>query len=315
MNSKKRLGKGLEDVSHLFLSTPAAAPALNRMNLPPRKFGEAVNLKTRTWLVLSLVPRLPSAFFTANLAVELARCGRQVLLIETAPLPSLDKVFGTVQIQPSLNDLLEQPQKQIVVDGPMGIKVLSFRLRPDELQGFAAEEQEILAQILRREEEKAEQILIHAVYEENPSFEKLASLGQGVILSAELNADTILQTYQACKYLYRVAPDLRIGLLAFGKEDRETLTVCMDKLSDASERFLGKALEWYGIIPEEPLIDRSLTAKVPLALLDRTSKASEGFAIAVQNLQQEKGPISDPPLAPYSFVDRLQRPADIVEEP
>ena len=76
MNPKKRLGKGIEDISHLFLSGSTAVPAFNRMTAPARKFGQPVNLKTKVWLTLSLVPRLPSAFFTANLAVELARCGR-----------------------------------------------------------------------------------------------------------------------------------------------------------------------------------------------------------------------------------------------
>ncbi|MBI3597450.1 MAG: hypothetical protein HY203_09885 [Nitrospirae bacterium] len=313
MDSKKRLGKGLDDISHLFLSGSAATPAFNRMNPPARKFGQAVNLRTKVWLTLSLVPRLPSAFFTANLAVELARCGRQVLVIETAPLPALDKVFGTAQIQPSLNDLLEQSQKQIVLDGPMGMKILSFRLCPDELRGFALEEQQILFQILRQEEEKAEQILIHAVYEENPSFEKWVGLGQGVILSVDLNADTILQTYRVCKYLYRLQPGLRIGLLGFGKQDKEEWAACMNKLSDAVTRFLGKTLEWYGVIPEDPLIERSIAAKVPLALLDQTAQTSVGFSIAARNLQQETGMAPIRSAAATSFFDWLHRAADIVE--
>jgi flagellar biosynthesis protein FlhG len=313
MNSKKRSGKGVEDISHLFLSGSVAAPAFNRMSPPARKFGEAVNLRTRVWLTLGLVPRLPSAFFTANLAVEMARCGRQVLVIETSPLPALDKVFGIAQIQPSLNDLLEQSQKQIVLDGPMGMKILSFRLCPEELRGFALEEQQILSQILRQEEEKAEQILIHAAYEENPSFEKWANLGQGVILSVNLNAETVLQTYQVVKYLYHLNPGLRIGVLGFGRQNKEGWAACMNKLSEAVTRFLGKTLEWYGVIPEDPLIDRSIAAKVPLALLDHTAQASVGFSMAVRNLQQEKGMASIRSAAARSFLDGLHRTAGLVE--
>jgi len=313
MNSKKRLGKGVEDISHLFLSGSTSTPSFNRMGPSVRKIEPAVNLKTKVWLTLSLVPRLPSAFFTANLAVELARCGRQVLVIETAPSPSLDKVFGTAQIQPSLNDLLEQPQKQIVLDGPMGMKILSFRLCPEEFQGFALEEQQILSEILRQEEGKAELILIHAVYEESPSFEKWVGLGQGVILSVDLNADMVLQTYRVCKYLYHLHPGLRVGLLGFGKQDKEEWTACMNKLSDAVTRFLGKTLEWYGGIPDDPRIDRSIAAKVPLSLLDQTAQTSVGFSIAAQNLQRDAGmtPIQSP--AAYSFFNGLKGAADVVE--
>jgi flagellar biosynthesis protein FlhG len=313
MSSKKRLGKGLDDISHLFLSGSTATPTYNRMSPPARRFGQPVNLRTKVWLTLSLVPRLPSAFFTANLAVELARSGRQVLVIETAPSPALDKVFGIAQIQPSLNDLLEQPQKQIVLDGPMGMKILSFRLCPDELRGFALEEQQILSQILRQEEEKAEQILIHAVYEESPSFEKWVGLGQGVILSVDLNADMVLQTYRVCKYLYHLHPGLRVGLLGFGKQEKEEWAACMNKLSDAVTRFLGKTLEWYGGIPEDPRIDRSIAAKVPLVLLDQTAQTSVGFSIAAQNLQQETGVTPIQSTAAYSFFNGLKGTADIAE--
>jgi hypothetical protein len=195
----------------------------------------------------------------------------------------------------------------------MGMKILSFRLCPDELRGFPLEEQQILSQILRQEEEKAEQILIHAVYEESPSFENWVGLGQGVILSVDLNADMVLQTYRVCKYLYNLHPGLRVGLLGFGKPDKEESVACMNKLKDAVTRFLGKTLEWYGGIPEDPRIDRSIAAKVPLALLDQTAQTSVGFSIAAQNLQQGTGMTPIRTTAAPSFINGLKGPADIVE--
>jgi MinD-like ATPase involved in chromosome partitioning or flagellar assembly len=312
MSSKKRLGKSLEDISHLFLSGVSSAPSLDRVQPSVQKQAEGSTFETRVWLTLSLVPRLPSAFFTANLGVELARAGKRVLAIETAPVPSLDEVLGTVQIHPSLNDLLEQPQKQITVEGPLGMKLLSFQLRSEELQGFATEEQEILSQVLRKEEEDAELILIHAVYEENSAFQRWVSLVQGVVLTVDLNSETLLQTYQACKYLYQLHPDLRIGLMVFGHRDKDTAAAGMKRLSDAVLQFLGKSLEWYGIIPDDPLIGRSLTAKVPLTILDQTSKAASGFSSAARNLLVGTEGDSNRSGSGYSFFGRLQRTADMV---
>lgn len=88
----------------------------------------------------------------------------------------------------------------------------------------------------------------------------------------------------------------------------------MNKLSEAVTRFLGKTLEWFGMIPEDPLIDRSIAAKVPLALLDHTAQASVGFSAAARNLQPEKGMASIRPGVAYSFFDGLRRTADLVEE-
>lgn len=314
MNSPKRLGKGLEDISHLFLSNPPTPPSLNRPDSTPQKHVEGSKSRTRVWLAMSLVPRLPSAFFTANLSVELARADRRVLAIETAPLPSMDEVLGTVQIQPSLNDLLEQPEKQITVEGPVGMKVLSFQLHLDELQGFAAEEQEILSQVLRKEEESAELILVHASYEESHAFKRWVSMVQGAVLAVDLDSVGLLQTYQACKFLYHIHPDLRVGVIVFGKENRETAAAEMNKLSDGVGRFLGKSLEWYGVIPEDPLIERSLAAKVPLTILAQASKAASGFSTAARNLLLGNESNLGRGESAYSFFDSLRRTANRVGE-
>ncbi|MBI3995928.1 MAG: hypothetical protein HY349_08135 [Nitrospirae bacterium] len=311
MNSKKRLGKTLEDISHLFLSGSSSSPVRAHSSVQRRAEGPRPERTVR--LALSLVPRPPSAFFTANLVVELARAGRRILTIETAPLPSLDEVLGSVRIQPSLSDLLEQPEKQLTVEGPLGMKILSFQLRSEELQGFSVEEQEILSQVLRKEEEDAELVLIHAVYGENDMFQKWVGAVQGAVLTVDLNSETLLQTYQVCKHLYHLNPDLRIGLVVFGNQDRETAAAGMKRLSDAVVQFLGKTLEWYGIIPDDPLIERSLAAKVPLTILDQSSKTASGFSAAARNLLQgiERNPSCLS--SSGSFFGRLQRTADLVE--
>ena len=312
MNSKKRLGKGLEDISHLFLSGVPSPPSLGRVQPVIQKQSQGPAPDTQVWLTLSLVPRLPSAFFTANLGIELARAGKRVLAIETGAVPSMDEVLGTVQIHPSLNDLLEQPQKQIAVEGPLGMKLLSFQLRLEEIQGFATEEQEILLQVLRKEEEDAEWVLIHAVYEERSTFHRWVRLVHGVVLTVDLNSETLLQAYQTCKYLYQLQPDLRIGVMAFGDRDQEAASAGMKRLSDAVLQFLGKSLEGYGVIPDDPLIERSLTAKIPLTVLAQTSKAASGFSGAAKRLLLGIEGDSNRLGSAYSFFGRLQRTVDRV---
>jgi MinD-like ATPase involved in chromosome partitioning or flagellar assembly len=274
---------------------------------------EVLQPATRVWLALSLVPRLPSAFFTANLIVELARAGKRVLAVETSPVPSLDDVLGTAPIHPSLSDLLEQPQKNITIEGPLGVKLLSFQLRLEEIQGFADEEQEILSQVLCREEEAADLLLIHAVYEETGAFRRWVGMVQGVILTVDLNSATLLETYQVCKYLFQLHPDLRIGINVFGLRDRET-AAGMEKLNDAVGRFLGKSIEWHGMIPDDPLIERSMTAKVPLTVLAQSSKTASGFSAAAKHLLSGMEGRPNRTESADSFFGRLQPPADRVRE-
>jgi MinD-like ATPase involved in chromosome partitioning or flagellar assembly len=306
MSSNKRLGKGLEDISHLFLSGGSAS-SMGPVPPPTETSPRPPESRIRVWLSLSLVPQLPSAFFSANLGVELARAGRRVLAIETAALPSTEEVLGTVQIQPSLNELLEQPEKQLTVDGPMGMKILGFQLRFDELQEFAAEEQEILSQVLRKEEENAEMIWVHSDYLENDVLQRWVRLVQGVVLTVDLNSTSLIRSYQACKFLYHTRPDLRLGLVVFGKEDNEAAMESIKKLTEAASRFLGKSIEGYGTIPEDSLVERSLAARVPVTILAPTSRTASGFAGVARNLLQADQGRPESTDSFYSFFDRLHR--------
>jgi len=306
MSSNKRLGKGLEDISHLFLPG-GSSPTGDTVPRPSEKDSESPNSRARVWLSLSLVPRLPSAFFSANMGVELARTGLRMLAVETATLPSMDEVLGTVQIQPSLNALLDQPDKQLTVDGPMGMKILGFQLRFDELQSFVAEEREILSQVLRKEEENVEMIWIHSNYIENDTLQRWVKLVQGVVLTVDLDSTSLLRAYQACKYIYGVRPDLRLGIVVFGKEDHGRAAEGIKRLSEAVLKFLGKSIEWYGIIPDDSLVERSLAARVPLTILAPTSKAAAGFAGVTRLLLQAQEGRPDPSDTYYSFFERLHR--------
>jgi MinD-like ATPase involved in chromosome partitioning or flagellar assembly len=190
------------------------------------------------------------------------------------------------------------------------MKLLSFQLRLEELQGFAAEEQEILSQVLCREEEEAELLFIHAVYEENSAFQRWVGMVQGVVLTVDLDSGTLLQTYQVCKYLFQLHPDLRIGINVFGHRDRESAAAGMEKLSEAAGRFLGKSIEWFGMIPDDPFIERSITAKVPLTVLAQSSNTSSGFSTAAKRLLSGMEKRPNRPGSAHSFFGRLQRTAD-----
>ncbi|HSG05176.1 MAG TPA: hypothetical protein VLB09_02140, partial [Nitrospiria bacterium] len=63
--------------------------------------------------------------------------------------------------------------------------------------------------------------------------------------------------------------------------------VWMGKLVEAARHFLGKGLEWYGTIPRDPLIEKSLAAKVPVTLLDPAAKSSAGFSLASVHMQRK----------------------------
>lgn len=302
MKSKKRLGKTLEDISHLFLSDPVSASSSPPKNNP----GLGSSPILRTWMSVSMVSEPPSAFFTGNLALALARAGRRVLAVETTEGCPLGAVLGSVRICPSLKDLLEQPGKQVTLEGPLGLKILSFRMDPDEMGGFVEEEREILCQILDREEMAVELILAHASLEEEARFHRLLPTAEGVVLTVAPRKETLKDAYQLCKFLIQTQPHLKIGLLDYYvRDDRERMD-WIGQLTEAVRRFLGKSLEWFGGIPDDPFIGRSLSVRVPLLLLGQPSGAASGFAAVADRMYGEKVRPKNGSTQRRTFFQKLQ---------
>ncbi|HSG04831.1 MAG TPA: hypothetical protein VLB09_00380, partial [Nitrospiria bacterium] len=190
-----------------------------------------------------------------------------------------------------------------------GIRVLGFRLDPHELKNFSVDEQDVLSQIFSREEEEAEMVMVHARYSESSVFENLLRSAQGVVLAVSPTGASMPEVYRVCKHLFRVNPGLRVGLMAYASgETNGKSSLWMGKLVSASRQFLGKDVEWYGTIPSEPLIERSLAAKVPVTLLDPSSRSAAGFSGISEKMQEKVQTAARKNGNGYSFFETLHQP-------
>ncbi len=307
MKSRKRLGKTLEDISHLFLS-PGGTGGPSDIKHSPETVSESPGREgARIWMVISQAREILSAFFPGNLGVELARLGQRVLAIETTPLPSLDEIFGTDPLQPSLNQLLDRSDKQLVIEGPAGLNILSFRLSPGELQGFPTDEREILAEVLRKEEAAADLILIHADYSEDLSFMSVLKTSQGLILAACPGTNTPQEIYRILKRLFHVRPRLQVGIILYGGPGGEADSTWREKVDRGVTEFLGKRVQWLGSVPEDASIRKSLEAKIPLGLLEPESPAASALAEIAMKLQDSVKGAQDRSRPIPSFFNHLHQ--------
>jgi len=83
MKQTKKLGRGLEDFSHLFISSPAEVKkplpeACNDSSLREK----GVTSPSRSICILSHRPFAERAFLVINLALEIARQGQKVLVLD-----------------------------------------------------------------------------------------------------------------------------------------------------------------------------------------------------------------------------------------
>lgn len=283
METRKRLGRGLEDISHLFISKrpstesaarPIPSPAENMAQGSPKRF-----------CLVSAVRGYTVAFWAMNLAAALSRGGKRCLLIEGhTGSDSLSEMLNLPGVHASLGEFLNH-DRQLTHGDPGGVRLLAFQIRVEEFRSIKAEERDILFEILKREEEASDYVV--TTFETDPlepaMMELLRANREAVVIG---QADDPVPTYQQIKALCYHHPGVNIGLILHGVASESEAAPIVERLGAAARRFLDKPISLYGILPPDPLLERSLAARVPVFNLGTGSEISRRFAAATGELVQ-----------------------------
>ena len=238
---QKPLGKGVEDISHFFLSpaeVPSIVPASPNDSASPKVPG----MLHRIIAVVSETPRIPTLFWSSQLASVLSQAGKKVMIIDVGTEPGmLADVFHDTLIHPSLNDLLNQADKSITVEGPGGFRILGFQIHLDELRQFKPEELEILFQILRKEEQEVDIVLLNIRFDfmqvDTDIVTYLQFLHESILV---VSPEDLLGSYRLLKVLYKIQPGLTVGIMECGS-DQGPYHGGIQRLVMASKEFLNKS--------------------------------------------------------------------------
>ena len=161
MENKKRLGKGIEDSSHFFLSSAPPSNSKHILSEDKPSIGTSRN-RHRILAVTSQTPKIPAIYWSAQLATALSDCGKKVLMVDVGTKPDqLASAISPTVIYPSLDNFLAQPDKTITVEAQGGFRVLSFQILIEELRQFNPKECEILFGVLLGEEQEADILLLN----------------------------------------------------------------------------------------------------------------------------------------------------------
>ncbi len=233
---KKQSGKDVEDIAHFFLS-PVQAPESKPVSTEKKRPIILPGNLHRIIAVISQTPKIPTIFWSSQIASTLSRCGKKVLLIDIGTeSEKLGYVLNSLTIQPTLGDLLNQPDKSISVESPGGFRVLAFQLQLHELNNFKDEEREILFQTLRKEEQQADVVLLNIHFDQMNTDLILyfQSLHETVLI---VSPEDLFGAYRMLKILFCVRPDLCVGLVEYGSSE-SAYRGGIQRLVMASKEFL-----------------------------------------------------------------------------
>ncbi|MEN1759429.1 MinD/ParA family protein [Anoxynatronum sibiricum] len=263
--------------------------------------------KTRFICVTSGKGGVGKTNFSINLGIALCRLGKRTVVIDAdLGLANVDVVAGTVP-RYTLNNLLYSDMKleDILGNGPEGLKIIS---------GGSG-----MMDLLDLPQEKIQRLIFH--FQELYQLFDVAIIDTGAGLSKSILAfsgasdDIIVVTtpeptsltdaYAMIKAISNEKLTTRIHIVINRAETTKEGNQYYDKISNASEKFLGKKLEKLGTVLEDVSVSKAVKKQTPLMVEYPGSIAAKNIEVIALRLTNENDAFDHSSMNKGGFVHRL----------
>lgn len=246
MSETKKLGRGLKDISHLFLSASEKSVHAEDILITEKETESAVlEIPAKSvCLVGDGDLSFQDAFFVINLSLALTRLDYRVAVVDVDDqLPYLnfflDFKSGSCDI--SKTDLL-------VKESPQGVKFIGLNAYPLENVYNGEHKKRIIDQLIKIESE-ADLILFSVIRKNLLNVRHLlrGSLSDFLMLIPP-DKDKMLNFYKLMKKIFLENPLAKIGIVVTNIDHMYEINAVYNKTSQVVKKFLDKELYKYGFL-------------------------------------------------------------------
>ncbi len=224
-----------------------------------------------------------------NIAVALARAGRNVLVLDAdLGLANIDVMLG-IQPRYTLNDLFENgiPMKDIVVEGPEGIAVIPAASGVESICSLDTERRMVLLQAI-------EEIAVHYDY---LLIDTSAGIGSEVMYFNSASSEIVVvingeptsltDAYALVKVMSQNYDEKRFSVLVNTVSDEREGAKVFNRFAKAVERFLHVELNYLGSVPEDRSVAEAVASQRALVELYPSSQAALAFSQVARRMDSE----------------------------
>jgi len=226
---------------------------------------------------------------TVNLAVELSRMGKKVIIFDADfGLANVEVMFGALP-KYNLSDLIFKGKtiQEIITDGPEGIGFISGGSGIVGLSNLNRNQIAFLIHNLSYLEHMADVIIIDTGAGISDAVLEFALASPEVIVITTPEPSSLTDSYSLLKALYRSPKfdrNSNIRVLANKVNSVEDGEQVYHKLSSVVTKFLGGSLDYLGIIPADTAIDKSIRQQKPVTITYPNSESSKAYRVVAENI-------------------------------
>ena len=250
---RRKLGRGLSDISHVFLSGAAPPKVEGEPDGYPDLWAPEVDILSIT----SGEGVRGKTFLAANVAFGLSLAGYRLALVSADPgKPDIFDITGAVPAGGDSDALKSNP-------GFGGIPEADLVKAPGPDFGSGIESMPT-AGAIEKMALRGQRVIVDTSPTAKPSLTiwKHARL---VLVIAEPGSEGMKSSYVTIQRVHSGSPAVRIGLVVNLAGNRNEADRCYRKLSNVCRRFLKTNLRNYGYIVRSEAVEKSCRKAVPLA--------------------------------------------------
>ena len=229
MQKPKRLGKGLEDISHYFISH-------NKRGEEPSTLRADSLIQYSAISIVDIFDPYRGAILATKLSVELCKNGIKVLLIDAdIRFPGIAFMLGISIPGYSFRHYFQdqyQPS-DIIYTGPYGIRLLAPHLKINDTYSMKVSDLSLMFEILVSAEKEIDIIIIR-------QFENiLQPIIDEAIFVVPAQSTGMVRTYRVIKTFARGGDGKKVGIIITGAEDEPAAARAYEKISNCTENSSG----------------------------------------------------------------------------
>lgn len=216
-----------------------------------------------------------------NLAVALQTRGyRTGILDADFGLGNVDVLLGLAP-QSHLGHVLtgERTLDEVTLEGPRGIRIVPASSGLRALTALSGPQRMRLAQAVDAVRGRLDFLIIDTASGIADNVVETIVLADRAIVVTSLDPAAIVDAYATVKVMTAEAPALEIGIVVNGASSAEDAAVTFRQLDVAATRYLGRSLQYYGFIVDDPGVREAVATQRAVVESDPGAPASRCFRI------------------------------------
>jgi flagellar biosynthesis protein FlhG len=295
VKNHKRLGKGLEDISHLFLSTEEKQRTSSKdLSTPAPPVREPTEHHfPRVVAVTGDHRSLEKSFLVSNLAIELARRGHQVRVLDAdLNFPDQPFLWGLRPGESMAHWAMAEendPERQVVLQGPYGSRLLCLDIDFSKLSALSETNRRRLLARLMAFEADARVMLVDTSASLNPNSRLIFQIAHQIVVLVPSDHLGMIDAYAAFKGILALRPSALLGMVAYHIRMVAEAEAVTNKMTQVVKKFLNSDIADLGFLFADLNIVKSILQRKPLVLSTLRSRAATCLSLIAERIMAQEG--------------------------